>query len=644
MTAFLNMDLTGENETYRESNRVFKIVKYGQIINFETPVFADSVVVQLVSSGVSEVTLKLNEDYTIPDDAISSCDNDLSNACIRDPEFNKQLISGIQLTRPFDEGVSAYTIAVTYQRLYPLEIVNTYHDNRVPLNLTPNLIREIINKLAIHDNLLNRVTDVTSLSEDKVLILEVDTTGTDKNNHIVDEYHLVNVSSKRFIIHPHAGAFYGNSLKITHPNTGTVLTRNTDYILLGMNEPATKATSSTDTVWNFIAITASIYDEVKLEYQAFGGQPTIDNYRNLSEEIAAVTAYLNNAQAVTAESIGSTPVMTAIFDRINRLEANMRRLLGTPTYGDLTNGKTILMSLAATEPGLHWYTIAALYTIQTTTGTSPVSTADTFVFRLQSSQTHFQFTCNVSVDLTNRDGDVFNVHVLGENYPRGYTSFKDYTEVEQIIRPQLRVVWNESDSMTGAYLQLGFDLKSVNKEIIALEDCSGQESAWKLVDETDSLTLPADSDFLLPDGESTWSDLSELSKSETMLIPFHKGHLLWCGNIDMNRPLGGWKSTILCDDLLITEDVDITRFRKLRLNIQEDQGNRFAVDIPFNGTDDVLKGHASFTHQEQPAYVNVEIYHDKNNGNKLTVDVNYQIVAGESSVKISIKDMVIFLN
>lgn len=641
--AFLNMDTTGTNETYRESNLVFNIVKYGQIVNFETTVFADSVEVYLVSSGVSNIKLKLNEDYTIPDEAIASCDNDLSAATMRDPEFDKQLISGIQIIRPFTEGTNNYLISVNYQRLYPSAISQIYHNNKVPLNLTPELILDLVTKVANHDNLLNRVTDVTTIDAEGSLVLEVDTTGTNPNNKITGERHLVNVATQRYIIHPYGGSFYGNSLKIIHPNTETVLVRGQDYELVGMDAAATKATSSTDTVWNFIAIISPLYDEVVIEYQAFGGAPTNDNYRNLADNVKSIVTYLNTAQNVTADSLGATAVMTSVFDRINTLEAAMRRLLGTPTYGDLTNGKTVVMSLASEQTGLHWYTIAQLYKIETEAGPSPTSVADTFIFRLQSSQTHFQFMCAVSVDLQNRDGDVFNVNVLSENYPRGYTSFKDYSSVESIVRPQLRVVWNESETLPGAYLQLGFDLKSVNKEIIAIEDCSGQESAWKLVDEIDQVTTPMDSDFVLPDGSSSWSDLSEISKSESMLIPFHKGHLLWCGNIDMNRTLGGWHSTILCDDLLMTEEVDITRFRKLRLNIQEESGNTFALDIPFSSGEN-LKGHGTFTHQEQPAYVNVEIYHDTNNENKLTVDVNYQVVSGLGSTPISIKDMVIFLN
>ena len=647
--AFLNMDLTGSNETYRDSNVIFKIVKYGQIVHFGTPVFADSLVVQLVSSGTNRHMLTENQDYIIPEDAISSCDNDLSDACIREPSFDKQLINGIQMIRAVAEPANedddtSYLIAVTYQRLYPREIGVNYYENDAPLKFTPEVLREMLSKIATHDVLLNRVTDVTSSTIKSNILLEVDTTGTNPNNKITNERHLVNVSTKQFVIHPHAGLFYGASLKITHPSTGTTLERDRDYILLGMDAAATKATSSTDTVWNFIAITSSVYDEIVIEYQAFGGSPTLTNYKTILDSVLSITAYLNNAKNVTADTMANTPVISSLCNRIGNLEAEMRRLLGTPTYGDSTSGKSILMSIASEQAGLHWYTIASLYKVQTVTGPSPVASADTFVFRLQSSQTHFQFTCSVCVDLTNQHGDVLNCSVQSENYPRGYISFNDYTRVESIIRPQLRVVWNNSNSTSGAYLQLGIDLKTVNKEVMTITDCSGQESAWKLVDEIDAITTPSDTDFVLPDEVSSWSDLSAISKQESMLIPFHKGHLLWCGNITMNRPLGGWKSTILSDELLIKEDIDITRIRKLRLNIQEDRGNQFAIDIPFSPDTNALKGHSSFTHQEQPAYINVEIYRDRQNDSKLTVDINYQIVAGESSTIISIKDMVIFMH
>ncbi len=642
--AFLNMDITGKNETYRDSNAVFKIVKYGQLINFETPVFAESLVVNLVSSGVKNLLLVENQDYTIPEEAISSCDNDLSAAVMRDPNFDKKLISGIQLIRPVADDDEGYLVSVTFQRLYPREIDHNYYDNKVPVNLTPGLIREIVSKLATHDVLLNRVTQVTSLDSEHNTLLEVDTTGTNPNNKITNERHLVNVATKRFIIHPQAGAFYGNSLKITHVSTNTQLVLNKDYILVGMNVADTKATSSTDTVWDYIAITSALFDEITIEYQAFGGEPTLTNYRALEDHIVSIISYLNNAQNVTADTIGNTPVLTSVFDRLNHLEADVRRLQGTPTYGDSTSGKTVMMSLASQATGMHWYTIASLYKVQTTSGLSPAASADTFTFRLQSSQTHFQFTCSVCVDLHNQNGDVMDCRVVSENYPRGYTSFQDYSGIADIIRPQLRVVWNDSNTTSGACLQLGFDLKTVNKEVIAIEDCSGQESAWKLVDEIDAVTTPSDSDFLLPDGASTWSDLSSISRSESMLIPFHKGHLLWCGKIPMNRPLGGWKSTILTDDLLFKEKVDITRFRKLRINIEEDKGNQFAIDIPFSPDTKTLKGHSSFTHQEQPAYVNAEIYRNQKKNDELTVDINYQIVAGESSTKLTIRDMVIFLD
>lgn len=316
----------------------------------------------------------------------------------------------------------------------------------------------------------------------------------------------------------------------------------------------------------------------------------------------------------------------------------MRRLQGTPAYGDITSGKSILMKLFAEKPGLHWYTIASLYKI-TGDDTTP-SEADSFIFRLQSQLSHFQFKAEVSVDLNNQEGDRFNVNVTSENYPRGYTPFTDYGEIDSIIRPQLRVVWNDSDTMTGAYLQLGFTLTNMLEETVAIEDMSGHESCWKLVDEVATVTQPADSDFTLPNGTSIWSTSLDTSKQESMLIPFKKGHLAWCGSVSMNRPDTGWQYTDLGDSLLLENSVDISRITKLRVDIEEVDGFQYPIDINFNSKIDKLKGHASFTHGNEPAYINAEIYR-KEDGS-INIRLNYEIVAGTESNELRIRDVVVY--
>ena len=56
----------------------FKISKYGQYIDFNAPVFADSVKVYLISTGINDVQLSLDEDFVIPEEFVSSCDHYLA--------------------------------------------------------------------------------------------------------------------------------------------------------------------------------------------------------------------------------------------------------------------------------------------------------------------------------------------------------------------------------------------------------------------------------------------------------------------------------------------------------------------------------------------------------------------------------------
>lgn len=55
----------------------------------------------------------------------------------------------------------------------------------------------------------------------------------------------------------------------------------------------------------------------------------------------------------------------------------------------------------------------------------------------------------------------------------------------------------------------------------------------------------------------------------------------------------------------------------------------------------MLKGHASFTHQDQPAYVNAEI--SKLDDGTIRVRLNYDITAGTASNELILRDLVVFL-
>lgn len=635
--ANFNMDLTGTLPNYRETNNVFSVFRTEQFIDFGTPVFSSSVEVYLISGAV---TTRLNEkdDYIIPDSAVTACDNDMSAAKLQNGDFDSQLTCGITMLRGVEAGTN-YRIAVNYQRLYPSQIQEALIHGEA-INFTPQLLAEILNKLEQLTIRTNQVTDVTAITTGNILLLELDNDETNENNVIEGEQHLVNVTGGRFLIRPKGGSFYKDSVTVYHPGSAATLKEGSDYYIIGMNQAKTKATTSIHPVYDFILLATPISDTVEVSYHAYGGDPTIDNYEQLLVSIQNIIQYLNESGSLTTSSLGSTEVVQNLIQRIEKLEADMRRLQGTPAYGDITSGKCILMKLFSERPGLHWYTIATLY--NTNGSDMAPCTADTFVFRLQSQISHFQFTVAVSVDINNISGDRLNVNVVSENYPRGYTPFTDYETIDKIIKPQIRAVWNSQSTISGVMLQLGFELKGMMEETVAIEDMSGHESCWKLVEETAKATTPQDDLFLLPDGLSTWSSTNENSFAESMLVPFKNGHLIWAGSEPLNRPVDGWLYLDLnSEDLLLDTQTDIRRFTRLRLDIEEVEGLQFPVDICFNSGTTSLKGHASFTHQNEPVYVNAEMTQDEEDGS-ISLRLNWDVTAGATSNELDLKDLVVY--
>lgn len=634
----LNMDLTGRHSEYTMSGKVFRIFKYEQLVDFGKSIFKDSLKVHLLSSGLGAYELVLGEDYDIPEQFISSCDNDMSAAKMMNPAFDKELISGIRMLRGVDES-SYYTIQVDGQQLYPNQIRTAYFHN-APLQVTPELIHEIIYNLEQLNAITNQVKDVSALTEGGMIYLEMDDTKTNDCNYIEDEPQRVEVASGRFMIHPKGGSFYKDSVTVKHPATNAVLQEGVDYFIVGMNVAKTKATSHTAPVYDFIMIVAPIIGEVLVSYHAFGGDPTIDNIKDIISSVENIQQYLKDAKALTVDALGSTEIITSLYERIDKLETQMRRLEKSPSYGDVTSGKTILMKLAAVNRPSHlnWWTIASLYT---TIGNNEPVTADTFMFRFQGHYSHIQFTAAVAIDLNNTKDNRFNVNVIAENTPRLFTPFKDYSQIEKIIRPQLRVIWLNSPQASGAYLQLGFELKGMMEETICIEDISGHESCWKLIDEIKEASLPQNDSILMPSGQ-IWNAYLEEAQQESILLPLRKGHLLWAGSVELNRPEDGWNYKEFSEDLFIDPATDISRITKLRLNLQEDAGMTYAVEIPFNDGTQNLSGRTVDIYNSRPAYYNAEISR-KEDGN-IELFLNYDITAGKDANMLTLRDMQVYTN
>lgn len=635
--ANLNMDLTGLHAQHVMRDRVFRIFKYNQMVDFGQSIFAESLKVHMVSAGTGIYELHRDADWDVPPEFISSCDNDVSAAKLQDPTFHKELISGIRMLRGIDDG-TYLTISVSGQQLYPNQLKTAYVHN-VPLEWTPELAKEVITTIEHLNAVTSKVTDLGSLSSGGSIYLEMDSHKTNESNYITKEVHLLNVPGRRFFIHPKCGSFYKDSVSIFHPGSGDTLKEGKDYHIVGMNVAKTKVTSYEQPIYDFILVTAPIVDEVEVSYHAFGGDPTIDNYRELLNDVNNIHRYLNEAQTLTTDTVGKTEVIAEVFERLERMEDKMRRLEGTPAYGDITTGKCILAKLFTDSfpDQLHWYTIASLYT--TNGENARPCTADTFIFRLQTATSHIQFTAAVSVDLMNTLGNRFNVNVLSENCPAHRIPFTDYSNIGKIIRPQLRVVWMDGPRLSGALLQLGFELKGMMEETIAVEDMSGHESCWKLADEVATVTLPQDDNFALPSGDP-WSSMLMSCQMESMLLPFHKGHLIWAGAHALNRPYQGWDFVDLSTDLLLDNFTDISRITKIKLALEEVGGHKYAVEIPFNTGMTELSGRAVDLFMNKPAYYNVEI--KKDSSGQIHLILNYDITAGLESNELVLREIVCY--
>lgn len=164
----LTMDLTGSLSNYAESNKIYRIFKYGQIVDFDATVFADSIHVYVISGGVSDQELVYDTDYTVTDELVATCDNDTSGAKLIDPSFNKTLCSGIKMLKGVTVGTT-YTISVSYQRLYPNQIKTAYFHNE-PLNITPELMLDVIKSIEQLKVLNNDVTDIMSVDSSESIL------------------------------------------------------------------------------------------------------------------------------------------------------------------------------------------------------------------------------------------------------------------------------------------------------------------------------------------------------------------------------------------------------------------------------------------------------------------------------------------
>jgi len=620
---YYDPDLTGIDPSCYVDNDIYVIHRDSQKIDFSVPVYLDSLSLTIVDSINTPMSKDI--DWVVTSDDYA--DTAMARVRAYDPDHDAILINSLTITKVF---ASQYKINLNYQRLYPVEVKKSLL-NDMRLDVTPDLLGNMLEQIAYLTSITSPINDIHSTEEDNPLMLEIDRHKTNPLNLVTDEIHSVNTLENRNVIRPVAGAFFKDSVIVRIKDNPDVLVEGTDYKVFGLNLEKTKQTSNTSGVYNFILFLRSYVGELQVTYHAYGGDATLYDVISLNKKINNVTSYLTESAFLTANSIGNAPILQQLNSKITTLEEDMRKLLsGSPSYGDVSDGSAIVMKVASVDDDLHFYTFAELFKVD---GSDDIVTADRMQFRVSTLNSKIMFDAIVSVNLNNRT-DPFTVDVLSGNYPKGFVPFEDYSGIANLIRPQLRVIYNDNEFQnSGVALQIGLNLAGIIEETIVIEDLSGKESCWKLITPSTLAISAQDNLVELPNDGHIYDELNSDSRAYATLVPFEDGYLAWAGSVPLNSPVGGLIVTDL--EHVLPDNINISRINKCRLEFHEVDHTYFPLTMEFiTGTEDLL-GIGTFIYNGEYASVYMRIWRDTDGSIKmrLTSDIDRYTTATQLDLK-----------
>ena len=568
-------DASGTDPDNSITNDTFVIFSPNQRIEFKTTVFFTGL--QVVQIGTTNLPLIYGTDWTYGPEDIDIYET--AKMKTADGTFSAILLKSIQILKSY-AGVQ-YTISCNYQQLYPVISQSAVYDD-TRIQFTPELLVNMLNDIASLKLLTRPVSSVAAVTDATAAFLEVDLTGTSPANLITGEIQTVDVLNGKNFIFPANGSFYKNSVIITEANSSVPLTFGTDYQIFGMDVAKTKTTNSVSEVDNFIVMTKSYIGNINLTYQAYGGTVTVADVQALAESVQSVTSYLNNFQFVTAQTLAENAVVKNIVYRLGSMEDRLRILLnnGTPTYADASGvgGVGTAMKIRSTDTNLHWWTIAQLYKVN---GSNEVTIADRMHFRMQFATLHLSADVYVNVDLNLPNP--FVLDSVSVNQDVQFTPF-GAAGPNMVVAPQFRILYNnEIGSSSGVLLQVGLPLPTL-AETIGLQDVSGSESCWLLLQSPSTAISPQDNTITLPDG-TPWDSANPSSLSYTKMLPNKTGYLAWFSSINIVDLVTGSPLTTTVPVGFRIQDV-----RTVQLNFTAPGGN-YPIEVPVAlNTDGSLTG------------------------------------------------------
>lgn len=554
------LDFTGTNPDYRISHRTVAYTLPGNvdfIVPLKRPAYMESLKVYY-SDIFPLVELNAGMDYVIRESDIDYAA--VGAAKVNNREFNKTLIKSVTLLIKPPEDVE---LTIEYNTLEMSYI--TYNSlDREQIDFTPEYVKELNNTIAYLRDTRNPIENLIADSVAVSPTLDVDYTGESPANLISGEIHNVNSQNGKIFIRPAAGSFYKTGVIIRNVSNNAILTAGTDYRIISHNPVKTSQTSNVGGVYDVIAITVGLVGSVSVTYQAFGGDVSKRDVDNMFSVLINVIKYINNASFLSSNTVGTAPAIIQLIDRIQNLEDTVRILStgGAPTYADSTNNKAFKHKFQSPDSiNKHWYTIARLYKVA---GSTEVFTRSQCRYKIMGALSGLMFDVVISVDIKNPKPITMNV--LASNDVMRYIPYTQYSDIGNRIQPEFRIIWNEEVGVqSGILLQIGFNLKQIAIETLAIEDLSGSESCW-IAQTADVLAVaPKDDLVTLPNGTSIWSSGSAASKSAVATYTPNRGYLAWLGTLNLDNIFN--TPTALSSGLISPVDITISNISKVNFHI-----------------------------------------------------------------------------
>jgi len=508
MSMYYSYDLTGIDPEFYVTDVERMVFMNTQKIMFDIPVFDNEKLEVIMVDGLP-VNLVRNTEFIILSSDINY--DAMSKMKAIDASFNKTLLKSITINKTF---VSEYHIQLKFNQIYPNSFDYSIIDPLQHVELTPALISNMSRRLELLSEILLYRSKGYSIATGDIRVLDIDPDGTNPANMITNEIHNVNSLDNIIFIRPTYGAFFKNSLVVKNNLTQNVLTEDIDYKVIEADIAKTSTSANASGLFSTIKMLIEFVGDVKIDYQAYGGQTDVTSIVTTNEKINSIVDFLTGNPFITAPTLRSSPVITKMKDQLQSLEGKMRLLLqnGLPSYGDISSGTSLLKKVSAIDSTDHFWNIATLYQVE---GSTDYIKSDVFKFRIASLYSKMMFECSVAVDVINVNNSVMSVRCLNSNVPNNVLS---------AATPKLRLLRaNTGGSYEGVILQIGMKLTVALQETLSIEDLSGKESCWLLVPFDPANTPPQDDDVLMPDGVTTWSSVGVDYSSKTQIIPMIEG-------------------------------------------------------------------------------------------------------------------------